>query len=363
VKFETVMSEKEKLQKLLSNGNKDEQEHHEFLQLKYRNYQMEQEIKDLKTKLHIPIDNSNNEQHQQRVSESSRNNNVDKSFQEQIPVSDDHYKIPINVRNRSSMSKVVMASDSLLSTNNNNNNNNHKEGSRNGGIINSVENFQIIAESNVLQQPVLINGKSSSTTTTTPTSVIKKNNNLALPKSKSQSTATTTKSSKKLPKFVLPIPPDIKTDDNEIPKESVKEDKKSALDETLNKPQNDDINEMENGAHEINDNDFNDFNIEEKRSHFEDNLEQDKNMINNAAEEFDAHKPVDKKNSGNNDEMDLEIINRPVKDKLNKLNEEIANDHGKEEAYLEDLHIEQQQEDDLGDSKLKGDNLIRLSFY
>lgn len=49
--------------------------------------------------------------------------------------------------------------------------------------------------------------------------------------------------------------------------------------------------------------------------------------------------------------MDLEIINKPpnggnVKDKLK---DEIANDHGKEEYPEEDLHIEQ-QEDDLGDS-------------
>ncbi|KAG5681747.1 hypothetical protein PVAND_011156 [Polypedilum vanderplanki] len=344
VKYENVLNEKEKLQKILDdNGNNkrnDEEEHQQYLQYKYRNYQLEQEIKDLKTKLHIPIDSNNNNEQQHRVSESSKNNNIDKSFQEQIPVSDDHYKIPINVRNRSSMK--VMAS-TLLSTNNN------KESKISNGIINSVENFQIIADNqnNVLQQPVL--GKSSSTsTTTTPTSVIKKEN-LALPKSKSSPVATTTKSSKKLPKFVLPIPPDIKNDDSNNQRESNKEEKKMALDETLNKPQNEEINEMENGAHEINDNDFNDFNIEEKnqRNHF-DNFEQDKNIVNNAAEEFDAHKSGDKKNLGN-DEMDLEIINRPPVNMKDKLKDEIANDHGKEEAYL-DLHIEQQEDDlDIGE--------------
>lgn len=60
-----------------------------------------------------------------------------------------------------------------------------------------------------------------------------------------------------------------------------------------------------------------------------------------------------------NDEMDLEIINRPgqgaVKDKLN---DEIAGDHGKEpDGYpeMEDLHIEGQQEevdDNMGDGNL-----------
>jgi hypothetical protein len=124
----------------------------------------------------------------------------------------------------------------------------------------------------------------------------------------------------------------------------------------LGKPQNIEIDEMENGAHEENDNDFK---IEDKRSNLDDVFDpENANIVNNAAEEFDAHnKPIDKKSR--NDEMDLEIINRPggngVKDKLN---DEIAGDHGKEpDGYpeMEDLHIEGQQEenDDLGDGKDK----------
>lgn len=148
---------------------------------------------------------------------------------------------------------------------------------------------------------------------------------------------------------ILPIP-ELKNDNFENSKSHPIEEFKPSLDETLGKPQNIEIDEMENVAHEINDNDFN---IEEKnpRSNLEDNFDADKNMVNNAAEEFDAHKPLDKK-SLRNDEMDLEIINRPVKDKMN---DEIAGDHGKEpDGYPEDLHMiegQPEENDDLGDGE------------
>lgn len=346
MKYENVVNEKEKLQKLLNNNgvaSENEDEHQQLLHLKYKNYQLEQDIKDLKQKLHITNSNSNNDNVNNEQRQASKESHlIDKSFQEQIPVSDDHYKIPINVVNIRNKSNLV------------------KESINAGGdksIINSVENFQILPQpilvdsQNVLQVPVL-NGKSTTTTTTTPTSIINKEH-LAEPK-KASISAITTKSSKKLPKFVLPIP-DLKNDEanHEPSKESVKDEdnKKLDLDDSLNnKQQNEEINENENGAHEINDN--NDFNIEEKnpRNHF-DALDQDRNMINNAAEEFDAHnnKAMEKKAMGN-EEMDLEIIRPPnfVKDKLK---DEIKNDHGKEDYQEEeDLHIEQ-QEDDLGDSK------------
>ena len=348
MKYENEKNEKEKLQGLLNSNNansaasENADEHQQFIKLKYKNYQLEQEIKDLKKKLHI--NNENNEEHRQVPAPEINNKAIDKSFQEQIPVSDDHYKIPINIRNKSKNLVKETSSSSIV-----------KSSSRKG-IINSVENFQIIPEpivdtKNVLQQPALLNGKS--TTTTTPTSVFSNNSNkkneLVIPNKLTSSTTaagSTTKSSRKLPKFVLPIP-DIKNDESEVVKEPVKEDKKQILDETLNKPQNEDINDIENGAHEINDNDFN---IEEKNQRNFDNIDPDKNMVNNAAEEFDVHKPAEKKSLGN-EEMDLEIINRPANGGNNKdkLKDEIANDHGKEEAYAEeDLHLEQQDED-LGD--------------
>lgn len=117
---------------------------------------------------------------------------------------------------------------------------------------------------------------------------------------------------------------------------------------------------MENGANEEHDNDFK---IEEKNSrnnNIDDAFDpENANIVNNAAEEFDGHnKPLEKKSR--NDENDLEIMNRPggnngVKDKLN---DEIAGDHGKEpDGYpeMEDLHMiegQQEENDDLGDGEL-----------
>lgn len=316
MKYENILSEKDKLQKLMLNNadvaSENADEHQQLLHLKYKNYQLDQAIKDLKQRLHISHESTNERQ------TIKQKNQIDKSFREQIPVSEDHYKIPINIiRN---VSNVEMVNSSQV---------------QREKMINSVENFQILPQpvienQYVLQQPSLINGKFS-TTTTTPTSVI-------------GSKKTTTKSvSRKLPKFVLPIP-DLKNVETEVVHEPSKEntidgEKKLSLDESLNKRQ-EEINENENGAHEINDNDFN---IEEKNSR--NNFD----TINNAAEEFDGHKPLDKKSLAH-DEMDLEII-RPqngVNAKDTKLKDEIRNDHGKEDYQEEDLHIEP-QEDDLGD--------------
>lgn len=198
---------------------------------------------------------------------------------------------------------------------------------------------------NVLQQPFPVNVKTSKTT---PTSVVKKEN-LVTP-SKAQSTSPKTSARiKPLPKGVLPIPPEIKSDNAESSKNSLKEDQKSLDD--LGKPQNIEIDDNENGAHEvIND----DFNIEEKNQRSGlDEFDPEKNIVNNAAEEFDAHKPMDKK-SLRNDEMDLEIIRPPNGGVKDKLNDEIAGDHGKEpDGYpeIEDLHIidgQQEEDNDLG---------------
>jgi hypothetical protein len=336
VKYENLLSEKEKLEAIIKSKSSTD-EHQQLVLLKYKTYQLEQDNKNLRKKLNL----ENVDEHHRSAPESQ--SHVDKSFAEQVPVSGDHYKIPIAIRN-----KMVMAEAQT--------NENHKIGK-----------FQMNEQQsqNVLQQPVPMNGKSSSTTTTTPTSVVKKENIFSPPKVQS----TSPKVAKPLPKGlrenffifffdlnfwklfpgILPIP-ELKSD-NEASKNHQNEELKSALDETLGKPQN--IDESENGAHEvINDNDFN---IEDKNPHnnIEDNFDPDKNAVNNdAAEEFDGNKPIDKKLQ--NDEMDLEIINRPgVKDKLN---DEIAGDHGKEEdGYPEDLHMvegaNQEENDDLGDGE------------
>lgn len=152
---------------------------------------------------------------------------------------------------------------------------------------------------------------------------------------------------------ILPIP-ELKSD-AESSKNHPNEEVKAALDETLGKPQNIEIDETENGAHEEHDIDFK---IEDKnnpRGNLDDGFDPENgNVVNNAAEEFDGHnKAMDKK--ARNEEMELEIGNRPaVKDKLN---DEIAGDHGKEpDGYpeLEDLHMiegQQEENDDLGDGE------------
>lgn len=174
MKYENLWDEKEKLQSLLKSKTPSD-EHQQLLQMKYKTYQLEQENKELKQKFHI----DDIVEHHSALDPPKI---IDKSFREQIPVSDDHYKIPIAIRN-----KLVGASVER------------------SGILNSVENFQIIPNieqsQNVLQQPVPMNGKSS-TTTTTPTSVIKKEN-LASPQ-KAQSTSTKTSGrAKPLPKGML----------------------------------------------------------------------------------------------------------------------------------------------------------------
>jgi hypothetical protein len=63
--------------------------------------------------------------------------------------------------------------------------------------------------------------------------------------------------------------------------------------------------------------------------------------------------------------MDLEIINRPNGGVKDKLNDEIAGDHGKEsDGYpeMEDLHMvegQQEENDDLGDGKMS----LKLTKY
>lgn len=174
MKYENLLVEKEKLENILkSKASTDE--HQELLQLKYKTYELEQKNKELKQKLHISTDDQ-----QQTSAGKAQSKVVDKSFGEQIPVSHDHYKIPIAIRNK----KMVGALD---------------DGT---GGPKSLPQFQIVEESqNVLQQPMQINGKSSTTTTTTPTSVIKKEN-LVSPVGKvvQPTSAKTVVRSKPLPK-------------------------------------------------------------------------------------------------------------------------------------------------------------------
>lgn len=144
---------------------------------------------------------------------------------------------------------------------------------------------------------------------------------------------------------VLPIPDlkvssDLKDSNGKGPP---KPEPKPMLDDILGKPQNE-IDETENKANNAAEELIDDGIVQE---------ENDK-MINNAAEEMDGHKQEENKGL-RHDEMDLEIINRPGNDGVkDRLRDEIANDHGKEAGYPEDLHMiegQNEENDDLGDGE------------
>lgn len=147
MKYENLLSEKEKLEKLIRNEPVAGDEHQQLLQLKYKYYQLEQENKELKKTPSEP------EEHHRSAPEPPKT--VDKTFHEQVPVSADHYKIPIAIRNKNKV--LGMREENFKASN-------------------SVDNFQMNEQmsQNVLQQPVpfLLNTKSF--TTTTPSSVGKK---------------------------------------------------------------------------------------------------------------------------------------------------------------------------------------------
>lgn len=145
-----MLSDKEKFENSLMSQNHTD-EHRQLLQLKYKTYQLEQENKLLRNKLNI------DKELPKLAPESQSHQTVDKNFRDQISVSQDHYKIPISIKNK------VVEVTAIKS-----------------GTHTSVAMFQAVKNNeqnqNVLQQPIPINGNSLTTTTTTPTSVVKKEN-------------------------------------------------------------------------------------------------------------------------------------------------------------------------------------------
>lgn len=96
MKYENVLHEKEKLEKLLQTQSTND-EHQELIQMKYKSYQLEHENKELRQKLNLP---ENEMLHHHEVNNNPPVKTVEKNFGEQIAVSDDHYKIPIAIRNK-----------------------------------------------------------------------------------------------------------------------------------------------------------------------------------------------------------------------------------------------------------------------
>lgn len=306
-------------------------------------------------------------------------NDIEKNFNAQIPVSEGLYKIHIKLTNNTKpTNKMVKTVEH--------------------GVINSVENFQMIAkpilesndpklEQNVLQEPPGNQLKSSTPSDNKKTS---ENNNLIAgpivmptmtPNPKKTTSSVIKKiteqiisktKSKPVPIGVVPIPESMNEfvqnqengSDNKIESNRYMNHIDTNLDKS-NKfdgshDRNDisfqNVNEIENGAHEMNDN--NDFNIvDEKNSHkdhLQEVLEDDKinihNNNNNAAEE-----DTNLYDTKVNDDMDLEIVNKkiksPIKNENNeKLMNEIAGDQGKVPEYPDDrdLHMEEQVEEEDG---------------
>lgn len=97
VKYENILHEKEKLEKLLQTQSTND-DHQELIQLKYKTYQLEHENKELRQKLNLPENEMNVQKHHNEDSPSVKV--IEKNFGEQIAVSEDHYKIPIAIRNK-----------------------------------------------------------------------------------------------------------------------------------------------------------------------------------------------------------------------------------------------------------------------
>lgn len=353
--------------------------------LKYKNFELDKENHDLRVKLHI-----NDEQSHHQVPAPQKSIEVVKNFHEQLQVSADLYKLPLNPR---------------PNTNNLNHLNTHLSGNKGklsgagaGGIINSVENFQMVNpklvadDNNVLQQPIAL--KSSSTSTTPASNIDHGGQKNLLPLAaiptvtpdtpdkgdrKNKSTTSNDRKAKlkrpvKVPNGFVPIPAenlDLNENENER-YQNVRNANEAAnaanevganerFYKSLNKPPNPNeinfppVNEQENGAHELNDN--NEFNIDDKGRKDHDHIHEiqdekvNNNNVNNAAEE-DTYDNLNHKKNAKNDDMDLEIINRPQEHKGNdKLLNEIAGDHGGYPEEEGDLHMEGPEAEEEGDGE------------
>lgn len=312
---------------------------------------------------------------------------IDRNFHEQKAVSDVLYKIEITSINHTNSN-----TNSKLNSKSNIENiyiNNNKKPIDNG-IINSVENFQIIPkmvdnnnnQNNVLLQPFDIR-------TSTPSSSSSNNNNInnndipqIASKSNKQTVSTSTKnigSTKKvksLPLGVVPIPDNMKdfinnknnndnlSDDNSNNNRNRYSNVLSAIntnvgdkhsDNDINNNKNLDFpniaNEQENGANEEHDNDID---IDDKNKKYSNNKEHaiinnNNNIKNNNNAEEDLNLYENNKNlfvqnnlKESDNDIDGGLIGGGANKFDNKLRNEIAGDHGKEGVnYEDDIHIDQ----------------------
>ncbi len=358
----------------------------EVKKLKYKNYRLEKLIDSYNEhctwRPDDAIDSFDIQKQQDLIARQQHVKDVDKSFNAQIPVSENLYRIPITIVNHTSASANRMYNTGV--GNNNDNNNKRRES---GGIINSVENFQIfpkpIVEANkdVMDEPPRNNGderKTSTASNALKSSVSNNGELLKMPnapvptatpgnKLKTSSTTETNKfrlktKTKPIPEGVVPVPEMVnfmlnKNDDlNE--KDSQQNDRYSNVLEEIGAKKSSDkgvnevvVNDADTGAHEVLDN--NDFMVDDRnhKDHLQEVLEDKLLNMNNAAEE-DTNNAYDKGLNLGKVNGDSDVHNDGKALQNNKLLNELDADQGKVAEYREDdIHLEQVEEE--GDGKLQ----------
>lgn len=359
--------------------------------LKYKNYRLEKLIDSYNEHCTWRPDDAIDSfsiQKQQDLMAQQHVKEVDKNFNAQIPVSENLYRIPITIVNhtKTASSNRMQNSDGggagKISDN--------KPRESNGGIINSVENFQIYpkqiveANKNVVDVPPKIGDERASSSTAINAAALKSssvsvNGEMKMPnapvptatpgnKLKTSSTTETHKVQSKtkarpIPEGVVPVPDMVnfllnKPDENEKEENQQNERYSNVVDEAGSKKSSDKaanevvVNDADTGAHEVLDN--NDFLVDDRnhKDHLQEVLDDKALNINNAAEE-DTNNAYDKglglgKVIG---DTDLNSIRKEGKAMQgNKLLNELDADQGKVPEYQEDdLHMEQAEEE--GDGK------------
>lgn len=316
-------------------------------------------------------------------------NPSDVNFNAQVPVSDNLYKIQVKHADghlSDPINRLTQTGYGDSHTTNANNKpidrTNHTKKSPHNGIINSVENFQLIPKSLSYDTQRLTASSAASLLKKTSESSNEQENvgpNAPLPDKKSSSTASSRKidenggNHKSVPDGVVPIQSSF---DEVIGKPAEKSENQNennrylnVVDEVANKHDADEtvaalksrlgdvnnVNDNENGAKEVNDS--NDFVVDERshKDHMHESTGQ-RNSIKNAAEEdmnlYDnkinllkqANLGAELEAPDNHANDDLEVVHQDDGKNAHKLMNEIDGDQGKV-AYPE---LEEQVEDEDG---------------
>lgn len=349
----------------------------EVKKLKYKNYRLEKLIDSYNEHCTWRPDDAIDSfdiQKQQDLIAQQHVKEVDKNFNAQIPVSENLYRIPITIVNHTASSNRMLYNSGVGGK--------HRE---TGGIINSVENFQIfpkpiIVEANrdvVDEPPKNGDDHKSSTATNAQKSSVSNNGELKMPnapvptatpgnKLKTSSTTETNKfllktKAKPIPQGVVPVPEMVNfmlnKNDDRNEKESQNDRYSNVLDEMGSKKSSDKgvndvvVNDADTGAHEVLDN--NDFMVDDRnhKDHLQEVLEDKMLNMNNAAED-DTNNAYDKglslgKGNGDADLNNVHNDGKPLQN--NKLLNELDADQGKVAYHDDDIHLEQVEEE--GDGK------------